>query len=130
MPIRVLIVDDVPDLRAMFTMVLSRDGRFEIVGEAEDGLEAIERARELQPDIVLLDIAMPRLDGLQAIPRIHAAAPGVRILVVSGFGTKELAERAIAACATAFLEKGVHPDELTLAAVRVHDSPPKKVCVA
>lgn len=128
MPIRTLVVDDVPELRAMFSMMLETDDRFEVVGEAGDGLEAIEKAGALRPDLVLLDIAMPRLDGLQAIPRIHAASPGLRILVLSGFETPRVAKQAIELCATAFLEKGATTAKIVSLAAEVAASPPKKAC--
>ncbi|MEA2516794.1 MAG: hypothetical protein QOG16_632 [Actinomycetota bacterium] len=128
MGIRVLIVDDVPDLRALFRLMLEKDGRFEVVGEAGDGNEAVARAGELKPDVIVLDIAMPGLDGINATPLLHQAAPGVRILVVSGFEGPGVAERAIAACATAFLSKGVPPDSFISKLHDVYLSPPKKVC--
>jgi two-component system, chemotaxis family, chemotaxis protein CheY len=128
MATRILIADDVPELRAIFRLLLSSDERFEVVGEAADGYEAIEKARGLKPDLVILDIAMPRLDGLQAIPRIHEAAPGVRILVLSGFETGRISEQAIALCATAFLEKGAPTEEIISLAYDVAMSPPKKAC--
>lgn len=129
MTTRILIVDDVPELRTIFRMLLSADERFEIVGEAADGLEAIEKAGALRPDLVLLDIAMPKLDGLQAIPRIHDAAPGVRILVLSGFETERIAEQAVALCATAFLEKGAATEKIVSLAYDVAMSPAKR-CMA
>jgi len=125
---RVLLVDDVPDLRLMFRSMLMSDERFEVVGEAADGYEAIEKARELRPDVILLDIAMPRMDGLQAIPRLHEAAPGTRILVLSGFDTAKIAEQAVSLCATAFLEKGASSKDIADTAHRVHLSPPKRPC--
>lgn len=128
MKTRTLLVDDVVELRSMFTMMLETDDRFEVVGQAGDGVEAIEKAGALQPDLVLLDVAMPRLDGLQAIPRIHAAAPGVRILVLSGFETARVARQAIELCATAFLAKGATTAQIVSLAAEVAASPPKKEC--
>ncbi len=125
---RVLLVDDVADLRQMFRLMLTQDGRFDVVGEAADGVEAIEKARELRPDLILLDIAMPRMDGLEAIPRLHEAAPGTRILVLSGFDTAKIAQQAVALCATAFLEKGASSKDITDTAHRVRLSPPKRPC--
>jgi two-component system, chemotaxis family, chemotaxis protein CheY len=128
--IRVLIVDDVPELRSVFRIMLESDGRFEVVGEASDGHEAIERAGQLHPDVVTLDIAMPGLDGLRAIPLLHEASPGLRILVLSGFETGRLAREAIERCATAFLSKGVAPETIVSTLHDVYLSPPKKLCGA
>lgn len=130
MSIRVLVVDDVPELRILFRLMLEADGRFEVVGEASDGQEAADKARELRPDVVTLDVAMPRVDGIQAIPMIHDAAPGVRILVVSGFETPSVARQAVSACATAFLSKGVPTSTIVSTLHEVYLSPPKRVCGA
>lgn len=130
MAIRVLLVDDVPDLRMLFRRVLSRSGEISVVGEAVDGIEAIERAAELKPDVILLDLAMPRLDGLRAIPRLHEAAPGTRILVFSGFSSPKIAKRAIDSCATDFVEKGIPPKALAGLIEQVMRSPAKSGCDA
>ena len=128
MGIRVLVVDDVPDLRRIFRLVLENDGRFEVVGEAGDGEVAVQMATELRPDVIVLDVAMPKLDGIHAIPLLHKAAPGVRILVLSGFEGKRVAAQAINACATAFLTKGTRPQEIASTLHEVYLSPPKKLC--
>lgn len=124
-----MIVDDVPELRQIFRLMLDSDDRFEVVGEAADGIEAIEQAGSLRPDIVLLDIAMPRLDGIAAIPEIHKASPGVKIMVLSGFQTKRLTERALSSCASAFLEKGASSDHIISLVDEVASGPPKEVCL-
>lgn len=110
--IRVLLADDVADIRALLRLAIERDERFEIVGEAGDGLEAVEQAEQLVPDLVVLDLAMPRMDGLQAIPEIrqHIGTAG-RIVVLSGFESERLGPRAIETCADAYVEKGAR--ELT-----------------
>ena len=123
-----LLVDDVHDLRTLFRHALARDERVDVIGEASDGIEAIEKTNELQPDVVVLDLAMPRLDGMRAIPRLHEALPGVRIMVLSGFSSPKLAARAIASCATGFVEKGVSPHELADAIVQVYRAPAKSGC--
>lgn len=128
--IRVLVVDDVPDLRRIFAMLLENDGRFEIVGEAGDGEEAVRVAADVRPDVIILDVAMPKMDGIQAIPLLHEASPGVRILVLSGFENRRLAERAIEACATTFLTKGSEPNEIVTTVHDVYLSAPKKLCAS
>ncbi len=126
--IRVLLVDDVSDLRDLFRQVLSVDADIDIVGEAGDGIEAIDRAGELRPDVIVLDLAMPRLDGLRAIPRLHEVAPGTRILVLSAFSSPQIVDRALESCATAMIEKGTPPLQLTRAIHDVFDSPAKSGC--
>ncbi|RNM11195.1 response regulator [Nocardioides pocheonensis] len=103
---RVLIVDDAEDIRALLRMKLNREERFEVVGEAADGVDAVEMARTLQPHLVLLDMAMPRMDGLQALPLIREAAPGVRVIVLSGFNQSTLEREALAAGADRYIVKG------------------------
>ena len=109
---RVLIVDDADDIRALLRLKLDREDRFEVVGEAIDGLDAVEKARELQPHLVLLDMAMPRMDGLQALPLIRAAVPGVRVIVLSGFNQGTLEREALAAGAVRYIVKGVSMSQL------------------
>ncbi len=130
MPTRILVVDDVRELRQIFRLMLESDDRFEVVGEAADGLEAIAKAGELKPDLVLLDIAMPKLDGIAAIPQIHRASPGVKIMVLSGFQTAKLTERALTSCASAFLEKGASSDQIISLVGEVASGPAKKVCLS
>lgn len=105
--IRVVLADDVPDIRVLLRLAIERDGRFEIVGEAADGREAIEVTREMSPDLVVLDLAMPNMDGLQAIPDLRPhIGPDGRIVVLSGFETEKMAALAIQTCADAYVEKG------------------------
>lgn len=87
-------------------MTLTRDEGFDVVGEAGDGLEAIAEAERHQPDLVVLDLSMPVLDGLEALPRILAVAPDARVVVVSGFDGGRMRGPALAAGAVAYLEKG------------------------
>jgi PAS domain S-box-containing protein len=109
---RVLVVDDAEDLRTLLRLRMeSRDG-LSVVGEAADGVAAVEMASELQPDLVMLDLAMPRMDGLEALPLIRAAVPGVRVIVLSGFNQSTLAERAIEAGADHYVVKGGSMREL------------------
>lgn len=103
---RVVIADDAADIRLLLRLTLERAGRFEIVAEAENGAQAIERAVELGPDAVLIDLAMPVMDGLEAIPIIREALPPVAIIAVSGFDEAKMRPAVIDAGADAYLEKG------------------------
>jgi DNA-binding NarL/FixJ family response regulator len=103
---RVLIVDDVADLRMLLRLAISRVEDFEVIGEAGDGYEAIDQAERHQPDIVVLDLSMPLLDGLEALPRILAVAPDARVVVLSGFDSARMRGPAMQAGAVAYLEKG------------------------
>jgi CheY-like chemotaxis protein len=103
---RVLVVDDADDLRRLMRDRLERADGYAVVGEAADGVAAVELARELQPDLVLLDLAMPRMDGLEALPLIREAVPDVRVVVFSGFNQKTLAEKAMRAGADRYVVKG------------------------
>lgn len=109
---RVLLADDTPDIRAMLRLVLSREDDFVVVAEAGDGSEAIEMAVEHRPDVVLLDLAMPVMDGLEAIPGVRAAVPDCKIVVLSGFNADQMAGEALGAGADAYLEKGTPPLKL------------------
>lgn len=109
---RVLVVDDAEDLRALLRMRLERAGGWTVVGEAADGRSAIEQARALQPELVLLDLAMPGMDGLEALPHIREAVPGVRVVVFSGFNHATLAQQALEAGADRYAVKGGSLHEL------------------
>ena len=102
----VLIVDDADDLRLLLRTRMEKVEGITVVGEASDGVGAIEQARALQPDLVLLDLAMPRMDGLEALPHIREAVPGVRVIVFSGFNQNTLADKAMQAGADRYVVKG------------------------
>lgn len=85
---RVLLVDDAPDLRTLLQVALERDGRFVVVGEAVNGAEAIDKAADLQPDIVVLDQMMPVMSGLEAMPHIRRAAPEAKIVLFSAIADR------------------------------------------
>jgi len=104
--IRVVIADDVPDLRALLRTQLELEDGFDVVGEAADGRAAIDVVEETRPDCILLDLAMPVMDGLQAIPEIRRLGPGIVIVVLSGFEAATVAEAALDAGADVYLEKG------------------------
>ena len=104
--IRVVLADDTGDIRLLIRMALERSGGFEIVGEAADGVEAVGLTTSTQPDVVLLDLAMPRLDGLQAIPLIREAAPDTKVVVLSAFVAGQMGDEATRSGAHAYVEKG------------------------
>lgn len=104
--IRVLLVDDALDIRMLVRMGLERDGRFVVIAEADNGREAIDHAREHQPDVVVLDIAMPVMDGLEALPEIREAAPSSRVVMLSGFTSESMRVGATDQGADAYIEKG------------------------
>jgi DNA-binding NarL/FixJ family response regulator len=116
--IRVLLTDDQSLVRAGFRMILRAEPDFEVVGEAGDGLEAVERARELEPDVVLMDIRMPELDGIEATRRLTALPNPPRVLVLTTFDLDEYVYESLRAGASAFLLKDA-PEEQLIAAVRV-----------
>jgi DNA-binding NarL/FixJ family response regulator len=103
---RVLVVDDAANLRELLTMLLDTEDDFAVVGTASDGEQAVELAESLQPDVVLLDLAMPVMDGMQALPRLRAALPAAAIVIFSGFEQVGLIDEALRCGANAYLEKG------------------------
>ena len=105
-PIRVLLADDTDEYRQLLRLILEQDGRFAVVGEAADGEVAVRLSGEHQPDVVILDLAMPVLDGLQAIPLIRANSPDSSIVVLSGFARGRVDSDALALGASAYVEKG------------------------
>jgi DNA-binding NarL/FixJ family response regulator len=111
-PVRVLLVDDDHLMRAGLRAVLSSDDSVEVVGEAADGRQAIERARGLRPDVVLMDLRMPRLDGVAATRELLAAAPDAKVLVVTTFEEDDDIFGSLAAGASGFLLKRTRPEEL------------------
>jgi PAS domain S-box-containing protein len=106
-PHRILIVDDFEDVRTLLRLELESLGLYEVVGEAADGEEAVRMASALQPHVVLLDLAMPLMDGLQALPLIREAVAGVRVIVLSGFDKRTMAPKVLAAGAARYVEKGL-----------------------
>ena len=115
--IRVVVADDQELVRTGFAMILDRAG-FEVVAEAADGVEAVTAAREHLPDVVLMDVRMPNLDGIEATRRIVSAQPEVRVLALTTFDLDDYVYAAVRAGASGFLLKDVSPDDL-VHAVRV-----------
>jgi DNA-binding NarL/FixJ family response regulator len=117
-PIRILLVDDQPLLRMGFRLILEGEHDLKIVGEASDGAEAIRRVRELEPDVVLMDVRMPVLDGIEATRAVTKSGADTRIIILTTFDLDEYAFAGLQAGASAFLLKDVAPADL-ISAVRV-----------
>ncbi|MFI1888685.1 response regulator [Streptomyces jumonjinensis] len=118
--IKVLIVDDQPLVRRGLSLILSPDPSFEVVGEAENGAQAVALARRLLPDVVVMDIRMPVLDGVGATGELAAAVPGCRVLALSTFDVDEYVVGALRAGAYGFLPKDSSPEDLSAAIRTVH----------
>lgn len=118
-PIRLVIADDTEPLRMLLRRIFETDDRFEVVGEAGDGTEALEQVRTLQPDLLLLDLSMPRMDGLEVLDRLRPANHSTRVIVLSGHAADAAANASLERGALAYIEKGVKPLELlaTVAAI-------------
>lgn len=106
-----VVVDDVPHIRELFSMFL-RDAGIEVVGEGSTGLDAVDCAERLRPTVILIDLAMPEMDGLQAITEIRRRAPTTQIVVVSGFSASRMASLALELGAAAYIEKGAPEAEI------------------
>jgi DNA-binding NarL/FixJ family response regulator len=111
-PIRILVADDHPVVRDGLVAMLTTQPDLAVVGEAASGPEAVALAQQLQPDVILLDLEMPGLDGAEALARIRAASPDVRALVFTAFDTDERIVGAVRAGAQGYLLKGAPRDEL------------------
>src|SRR5436190_13035218 len=111
MSTRIVIVDDHPLTREALSSLLKQHG-FEVVGEASDGESAVIVAQELRPDIVLLDLSMPGVDGLTALPRLRAAAPECEVVVLTASGTEENLLAAIQGGAAGYLLKSEPPERI------------------
>lgn len=122
--IRVLIVDDHSIVRKGIRALLSESGGFEIVGEAADGQEAVAAAAETQPDVILMDLLMPVMDGIEATRRITSQQPGAAILVLTSFAADNKLFPAIKAGALGYLLKDSSPEDLLRAIRQVHRGEP------
>lgn len=110
--VRAYLCDDVPELRRLVRLVLEEDGGIQVVGEAGEATTAVREIEALQPDVVLLDLAMPGMDGLEALPLVREAAPDVCVIVFSGFVASQLADLARALGAQHYVEKGEELENL------------------
>ncbi|WP_228636661.1 response regulator transcription factor [Microtetraspora sp. AC03309] len=118
--IRVMLVDDQELVRTGFRMVLGAQPDIEVVGEAADGVAALEALRTVEADVVLMDVRMPRMDGVEATRQICAASPEARVLILTTFDLDEYAFAAIKAGASGFMLKDVLPTDLLSAIRSVH----------
>jgi DNA-binding NarL/FixJ family response regulator len=116
--IRVLVADDQALVRSGFRLILEAREDIDVVGEAEDGAEAVELARRVDPDVILMDVRMPKLDGVEATRRLTAAGVRARVVILTTFDLDEYVHEAIRAGASGFLLKDVRPAQL-VDAVRV-----------
>ena len=104
---KVVIVDDDPEIRALLAVIIGAERKFKVVGEADDGASGIELVAKTQPDLVVLDLNMPHTDGLAALPRLRAAAPGAGIVMLTGTEDPTVQVAAIRGGVSAFLSKGI-----------------------
>jgi NarL family two-component system response regulator LiaR len=119
-PIRILITDDHVVVRRGTQALLATEPEIEVVGEAKNGEEAVAKALQLQPDVILMDLEMPIMDGIEAIRRITASRPDARVLVLTSFATDDKVFPAIKAGALGYLLKDSSPDELVRAIRQVY----------
>ena len=110
--IRVLVVDDHAVVRKALSSLLTSKYGIEVIGEAADGVEAVEKTRALKPDVILMDLVMPRKGGLEAIQEIHGMDPGAPILILTSFNDEDRIVAAVKAGAVGYVLKDTSPDEL------------------
>ncbi len=123
-PIRLLITDDHGIVRKGLTVLLATEKDIKVVGEAKDGLEAVEKAGSLKPDVVLMDLVMPKMDGIEATRKITESHPQVKVLVLTSFAADDKVFPAVKAGALGYLLKDSSPEELLEAIHRVHRGEP------
>ena len=122
--IKILVVDDHPVVRKGLQLCLAREQRLKIVGEAADGDEAVRKARDLEPDLVLMDISMPRMNGLAVTEVLRKQSPDVKVLILSVHSNKEYIFRIIQAGAHGYVSKEAKPEELLRAIECVYSGEP------
>ena len=110
--IGVLICDDFASMRVLLGAIVEMRAGLHVAGEAADGEQAISQAERLQPDVILLDLSMPYMTGLDALPEIKRVAPDAGVIVVSGFNAAMIGPDVLANGADHYIEKGAHPDTI------------------
>ncbi len=121
-PVRVLIADDHTLFRAGLARILSTFPRIDVVGQAKDGAEAVEQSLVHQPDVVLMDLEMPNVGGVEAIHRLRQVAPSVRVLLVSAYANPAVYDSAIESRAEGYVSKDVTPHEIVMQILAVSDN--------
>jgi|SRR5436190_13653569 len=122
--VKVLVVDDFPLVREALAVALSRNGDIDVVGQAADGIDALEQAHALQPDVVVLDLRMPRMSGLVALTRLTTELPHVRVLLLTACEEPDTVIDAVSAGAAGFVTKRVTGTELADSVLAVHRGEP------
>lgn len=117
--VTVLLADDTPGIRLLLRLALEADGRFIVVDEAADGAQAIELAAVHHPQVILLDMSMPVMDGLQALPGLRQQSPESRVIVLTAFSAERLEAETLALGASAYLEKGLDPRQICEMVLRI-----------
>lgn len=125
LPIRILVVDDFEGWRKKICGMLSKWSGLQVVAEAEDGLDAVQKAKELRPDLVLLDIGLPKLDGIRAAPLVFQCSPTSKIVFVSQENQTEIIRVALDTGASAYIQKLNAPTELLTVIAAVFGYQPK-----
>ena len=118
----VLLVDDSEDVREVLRLLVAADGRLEVVGEAVNGREGVEMAERLQPDAIILDVAMPVMTGLEALPLLRERAPRSMVVMYAAGARSEIEPAALAAGAVSFFEKGVSAKAVVRGTVELLDA--------
>ena len=122
--IRVLVVDDHPIVRRGISAEINLDPELSVIGEAQNGLEAVEMARQLKPDVILMDLMMPQMDGVEATRQIIAANPDAQVLILTSFTEEDSVYTAVKAGAAGFIYKDRPPAELLNAIRTLYNSQP------
>lgn len=113
--ISILICDDAPALRFLLAVAIALREGMAVIGEAADGHAAIAQAERLQPDVILLDLSMPNLTGLEALPEINRVAPAAKVIVFSGFAASIFGDKVFEHEVVGYLEKGIDPEAILTA---------------
>ena len=125
-PVKVLIADDHTLFRAGLARILARDPRLEVVAQARNGSEAVEETLALRPDVVLMDLQMPGLNGVDAVKRLHQDAPAVRVLVLSAYADRSMVTEAIDSGAVGYADKDTTPDDMVERILSASSSPQRQ----